>query len=918
MADSAPASLACPVCFECFSSINTAAFALHVSSCSSSSTSRPDSPSSPSAYCPRCLHVYAAGTPAHEISFHEHECARVNEQSDDNIDDELSSTACNRTNKRPRYEAVARTSSTPRVTLFPTVCFLCGNGGRGLFHCAGICARVAHQNCVEHLQAPAVGEPLSVTERKQAAENWKCAQCLRNLHRCQHCGFLGHQANGMRKCTVLNCGYHFHEQCLPAIEADETVDASFVCPRHTCAACGMQEIDMKRCRSCTLCYHMTHLRCPRGSGTVTTGSINYGGLDPINLVECSSHEINKISSCSPDASNSFRQRLAAGDIVLVLEFNNALLPSSTKVAAPGAANHWGAVISVEETESLGRGNQLLSLRMFADDSVVVVPNQYALRVATASDFGKPVDLMCYCLQRHAMVELQLRRMVGVFDEAEEKRIVKVSVAAFAARLDALGMTLNQATRDAEQGLVRWRRFQELPQPREYDGLGDLAPSFLYLDTRGHHFGLQRSTSMEFTEAVSVEAGRDVNITNLDPDSGPASDQSRDSWIATASSQPTDFEKRSNGTGSIVESRTKYEMTTNALDLPHDGGSWSQTAPAGSRDSSPNSTAWPKFAFDQAIGINMRGSKRMEHIHKSANTKYRMLNTEASADFKAIATTPIGFRGLNLEEPFSRKTASVTRATLHISPMTSRTILPQKRRKLTRKQKLLDDMPQILLAELERDTFCYLGDVDELKLKRVRVPADADAFPWAARAASFRPAFYRPTVMFGLRGHRHPRIDDINRLLVSQDKRSIKCFVQAFGTDTQCVHFGDLKLSSVFPYYVVDLMTVRNFRDLDFIVRSRLVEVLEKHSRYTREHFGMDELQVQRWLEQHRRRKTSEQPPITLHYCLIDGARRRLELEQSFAKVSYKSKQAWLCFCANVCHLSVSIPISHQTLSGLTR
>ncbi|KAK1928952.1 hypothetical protein P3T76_015592 [Phytophthora citrophthora] len=62
---------------------------------------------------------------------------------------------------------------------------------------------------------------------------------------------------------------------------------------------------------------------------------------------------------SSDASNSLRQRLAAGDVVLVLEFNNALLPPSAKNAAPDAANHRGVVTSAEETKPHGCGNQLL-------------------------------------------------------------------------------------------------------------------------------------------------------------------------------------------------------------------------------------------------------------------------------------------------------------------------------------------------------------------------------------------------------------------------------------------------------------------------------------------------------------------------------------------------------------------------------
>ena len=105
-------------------------------------------------------------------------------------------------------------------------------------------------------------------------------------------------------------------------------------------------------------------------------------------------------------------------------------------------------MSAEETEPRGRGNQLLKVRMFADDNVLAMPNQYAVRITTASKFSRPMDLIRHCLQRHAMVELQLRQMNGKIDDVEAKRILLVSNTAFAARLKALGVTAAQATSDS--------------------------------------------------------------------------------------------------------------------------------------------------------------------------------------------------------------------------------------------------------------------------------------------------------------------------------------------------------------------------------------------------------------------------------------------------------------------------------------
>ncbi|RLN49759.1 hypothetical protein BBJ29_002738 [Phytophthora kernoviae] len=251
---------------------------------------------------------------------------------------------------------------------------------------------------------------------------------------------------------------------------------------------------------------MTHLRCPRGTGGATAGQTpaEVSGLDPGNLFLCPRHDDDTTMSpnSSPDASNSLRLRLAPGDVVLILEFSNALLPPSTKKAAPDAANHWGIVTSAEETEPLGHGNQLLSVRTFADESVLVVPNRYVLRVASAVDFSLPVDLIRHCLQRHAMAELQLCHLEGDVPDTATNNILRASNAAFAARLEALGISEAQAMSDAEVGLARWRRFQALPSPRQYDGLGDSAPIYLYVDT--HSTPSTQDTNMQSTQGIQQD------------------------------------------------------------------------------------------------------------------------------------------------------------------------------------------------------------------------------------------------------------------------------------------------------------------------------------------------------------------------------------------------------------------------------
>ncbi|CAI5722306.1 unnamed protein product [Peronospora destructor] len=119
------------------------------------------------------------------------------------------------------------------------------------------------------------------------------------------------------------------------------------------------------------------------------------------------------------------------------------------------------------------------------------------------------------------------------------------------------------------------------------------------------------------------------------------------------------------------------------------------------------------------------------------------------------------------------------------------------------------------------------------------------------------------------------------------------------------------------FHAVNLLSLRNLRDLESVVRRRVVEALGKRSCYTRKYFGMDAHQARRWLEQQRRKKTCDQPPITLSYCAADGVRRRLYLHEVSPKPSLEDMQAWLCFCANVCHVSVAIMIQSVARSTLT-
>ncbi|CAI5701290.1 hypothetical protein KXD40_009012 [Peronospora effusa] len=674
--------------------------------------------------------------------------------------------------------------------------------------------------------------------------------------------------------------------------------------------------------------------------------------EPINFFQCPRHdeETTVTRTWNSDANNSLRRRFAIGDVVLVLELNNAFLPLSVKTAAPDAANHWGVVVSVEEMEPRECGIQLLKVRMFADENVLAVPNQYAMRITAASDFSRPVDLIRHCVQRHAMVELQLRQMEGKINDAEAKRILLVSNTAFTARLKKLGVTAAQAMSDAEEGLARWRQFHDLAEPRQYDGLGEAAPIYLYIDTRGSRPGQQNSGSTNTANVVAdavKDVEGDVSMTDADTNNGGAaihgstfgSPHLKRPESAGKSPHEAEIEQSAKTEAILVDTRliccsrlkqsqtsTEDTMLTDAQDTQpeNDSLSWSRESFDVTRSQNISSTpACMNTPSSDVVGSDANRNQLTSDVTKCADTdsaKRQKLSTESRVHFNTAVCTPT--KTIHKFFPGATLSSASAPATLHISPMASsaRTLFSQKRKELTRKQKLLAEMPPLVMKELEREALRYLEEADELKLKLARIPADVDAFPWAARATRFRPAFYRPTVMLGHGGLRRPGLDAVSRLLVSQDKRSIKCFVQTLETNAEvsrCTHLRKTTTAASPGFMLLDLLSLRSFRDLESVVRRRVVEALGKRSRYMREYFGMDAHQARRWLEQQRCKKTCDQPPITLSYCAADGVRRHLYLHEVSPKPSPKDMQAWLCFCANVCHVSVAIKIQSVARSTLT-
>lgn len=104
-------------------------------------------------------------------------------------------------------------------------------------------------------------------------------------------------------------------------------------------------------------------------------------------------------------------------------------------------------------------------------------------------------------------------------------------------------------------------------------------------------------------------------------------------------------------------------------------------------------------------------------------------------------------------------------------------------------------------------------------------------------------------MPGHSGVHRPRFDGVSRLLVSQDKRIIKCFVQTLETNTRksgCCDLGKKSSSTSLRFVLLDLLSLCGFHDMESVLRARLVETLVQHSHYTYDYLGMNVHQAQRW------------------------------------------------------------------------
>ncbi|PWA54427.1 zinc finger, PHD-type [Artemisia annua] len=164
---------------------------------------------------------------------------------------------------------------------YDSVCAICDNGGE-LLCCEGKCLRSFHatRESEEAQESNCDSLCLSPEKLKEAMKEttqYKCENCLYNLHQCFVCGELGSSDKSsiteVFQCSAATCGHFYHPKCVAKLlqkdnEAEPQVlekkiagGDPFICPAHKCAVCKqtenekVEELQFAVCRRCPTSYH---------------------------------------------------------------------------------------------------------------------------------------------------------------------------------------------------------------------------------------------------------------------------------------------------------------------------------------------------------------------------------------------------------------------------------------------------------------------------------------------------------------------------------------------------------------------------------------------------------------------------------------------------------------------------------------
>ncbi|TMW61677.1 hypothetical protein Poli38472_010740 [Pythium oligandrum] len=883
---------ACPVCHTTFS--EGEALAPHVLSCTAPSSSPPtaSASTSTSTSCPMCHMVYSTALAPHEIVFHEEECERVNQRSEPMDMSAVNGESPSTGGKRTRDGQASTTSSS--LKLFPSTCAVCEQGGRALLHCAGSCARAFHPSCIEELNQPPSGPTTASTaifRDKKWHKHWVCGECTRGLHACQLCGFLGHESHDVVACSVNDCGFFFHPTCLQ--EQQHRVQQPLVCPRHTCTSCHALETDMTTCRSCAQCCLATHLKCQDGASTPSTELVN------THVYTCEKHATDTTPTLDERKKRfmGLKLRVHPGDVVLILDYENGLLPEDTKDVAPGSHNFWGVVqkaedVVTDEKSGITGWNQLLEVEVFADNSTISVLNRYVLPVGSMHGFKWPEEMVRDAIQWHSQCESQLYQqelLLKGFDirtnDMKRMNALVGSWRAFYGRVQPPYMTTTQCMTIAGRGYASWKEHYEAPE-RVYGRTP--APVYLYLNTRGKDKDDDEAAETKRSEVVTTRGrGTDDDVEMDDTGSNRPSPAKSSSFTpshgGSAASTPGVASRSLSSTESVVmsvlddllsqvmiqdEMRTEVDVADAVVAMC--GPELSKVT--------PHRVSLPAYPTDEAMeedtpsthkkrtasAVESEVRKQPEVVDISSDE-----DDDSDDDVVIVPPTPKKPKVMttsNKPRPVKFELLPTKlRATSSIFGRTPLSVPSP----LKRKEKTLAELPPPIMAEIEDQVSKYF---------------ESGPSTHEPPMPSLRPAFYRPSPML-YRGPRVGRtVDAISRVLLCQDKRNLKCFVHHV-TDNQalppsCPHGGRAS------YVAVDLLGVSTFSALESAVQSRVSAA-----------FGPSTHPGERW----RSLAAQKSPQMALYYCAYDGSQHEL--------ATHKPQDPdWLCFCANVCHLTAVLTV----------
>nr|CAH8857463.1 unnamed protein product [Trichobilharzia regenti] len=161
--------------------------------------------------------------------------------------------------------------------------------------CRGPCGRIVHIKCMKYKSPP--------PSDNNRPERFRCPQCLSGEFLCSICGKPDETGtkNGVGQlfaCQVVNCGRHFHRECLSGWpgamtrpESSSTRPGGFQilrCPAHTCNTCVLESNETNHhktkrstsnegpfleCVRCPAVFHTGDLCTPAGSVEVSLSHI---------------------------------------------------------------------------------------------------------------------------------------------------------------------------------------------------------------------------------------------------------------------------------------------------------------------------------------------------------------------------------------------------------------------------------------------------------------------------------------------------------------------------------------------------------------------------------------------------------------------------------------------------------------------